>query len=100
MKSFGDVYKREGSFEPAYDCEKAEFADVLDQKIVITEIKMLESKKFGEFPAVKFYFEVDAKKSYFFTSFSGVLKKQMEGIKEELPVRTTIIKKDNYYTCI
>jgi hypothetical protein len=76
MKSFGDVYKGDKAFEPAFECKKVEFNEVLDQKIVVTGIKMEESKQYGEFPAVKFYFESDPNEEMFFTTFSGVLKKQ------------------------
>jgi hypothetical protein len=93
IKDFKDVYEGPKTFEG----NKVEFAEVLDKTIVVKDFAELPSKYTnGNFVVIQA--ELDGKIITFHTG-GKVLVKQLNEIKDKLPVRVTITQPDGkkYY---
>jgi hypothetical protein len=83
------------------DGEKRRIDDILNQEIVVLDARISESKYAKEGDGRKrvatIQFEIDSETYVAFTG-SGVLIKQIETYRDQIPFITTIRKIDRYYT--
>lgn len=96
ISDFGDVYEGGRMFEG----DQVEFSDVLDKQIIIKDFKEMPST-FHEGNFVIVQAELDGSLVTFPTG-SSVLMKQLNGIKDKLPIRAKIVrpKGKRYYTFV
>lgn len=84
--------------------DKVTIEEILNKEIVITNIKKEKSKlqQGGTYNKIQIIDKfVDGQPHYaIFFSSSGILEKQINKYKDNLPFSATIIKQKNYYTLI
>lgn len=97
IKNFGDIFPKVD-----FDGEKTKIDELLGKSIVIKQYGMIPSS-FGEnknFLVIQATIDDEKDKLVTFATGSSIIFSQLEKIKDQLPVRTTIIKPMNkrYYT--
>lgn len=77
--------------------DKKKINDILNQKILILDFKIKDSKQRSNTSYATIQFKLNDLK-YIFFSGSNVIIEQLSKYKDNLPFYTTIIKIDRYYT--
>lgn len=93
IKSFSEVVGRK-----YFNVQnKVKFSDLIDKEIIIKDFQILPSKfGKGEFAVVLASFP--NREEFFTITSSQVIMKQLNEIKEKLPVKATVKKVKKYYT--
>ena len=76
---------------------KKRLDEILNKKIVILDFRITKSNKRENSECLQIQFLCDGDVFVLFTG-SGVLINQIQAIKDKLPLKTTVVKIDKYYS--
>ena len=76
---------------------KKRLEEILNKEIIILDFRITKSNKRENSECLQFQFLCDGDVFVLFTG-SGVLINQIQAIKDKLPLKTTVVKIDKYYS--